>query len=458
MKAYPELLPFKEAVEFFAAKGLAVSPDSWRDVWASEHIHAFTVARVTVVDVLEDIRKAVGKAVADGTSIQLFKSELSRLLTKKGWFAEEPDKDRRTLTPWRLETIYRTNLQSAYQAGRFKQLIETAHVRPFWMYDAVRDHRTRPFHAALHGKVYRFDHPFWNTWYPPNGFNCRCTVRSLSEARFERMKQPLEDKMPPYGPDPGFDFNPGMVRWQPDLSRYSPEARGLITRDMIARPWNIPSLAEDLTRLRDGYGQTGIVASDKPLTIKSLAEEAITGWSNPKTGEIALPGEVYERIRWILSNGAIRTEWDTDAFRLLVHEFGHHLGRPVELARYNADPDYSALKEAVNDLWARHHVPETARALNLESKLSAFTESRDWAPSTYGAWVEHLRAVLRKLGFDEAEEKRFITELNLSEKPENLSDRLWTLVRQKKPNIAADRPFGEVIRLFWLWERLMDEL
>ena len=47
-----------------------------------------------------------------------------------------------------------------------------------------------------------------------------------------------------------------------------------------------------------------------------------------------MPEEVYEQIRWILSNGAIRTEWDTDAFRLLVHEFGHHLGRPVDLADY----------------------------------------------------------------------------------------------------------------------------
>lgn len=458
MKAYPERLTFKEAVEFFEAKGLVVSPDSWRDVWASAHVHAFTVARVTAVDVLEDIRKAVGKAVAEGTSLDELKSRLSGLLAKKGWFSEEADKDRRALTPWRLETIYRTNLQSAYQAGRFKQLLEAAHVRPFWMYDAVRDHRTRPFHAALHGKIYRFDHPFWNTWYPPNGFNCRCTVRSLSEARFERMKRPLEDTSPPYGPDPGFDFNPGMVRWQPDLAKYGPEARELITRDMIARPWNIPSLAEDLTRLRDGFGQTGPVASGEPLTIKALTGETVTGWSNPRTGEIALPETVYDRVRWILGNGAIRTEWDVDAFRLLVHEFGHHLGRPVDLARYNTDPNYSTLKEAVNDLWARHYVPEAARVLNLESDLSAFTESRSWAPATYGAWVERLRAVLRKLGIDEAEERRLVTELNLSEDPENLSDRFWSLVRRKNPGIAADRPFGEVIRQFWLWEQLMEEL
>lgn len=458
MKAFPELLPFTEAIEFFNAKNIVVSPDSWRDVWASEHVHAFTVARVTAIDVLEDIRKAVGKAVADGTSIQQFKSGLSRLLAAKGWFSEKRDRPPGALTGPRLETIYRTNLQSAYQAGRFKQLVETAHVRPYWMYDAVGDHRTRPLHAALNGKVYRFDHPFWNAWYPPNGFNCRCTVRSLSEDRFERMKLPLENEAPPHGPDPGFDFNPGMVRWQPDLARYGPEARGLITRDMIGRPWDIPSLEEDLTRLRDGFAQTGITASRNPLTIAPLPGEGVTGWSNPRTGEIALPEAVYDRIRWILNIGAIRTEGKIDAFRLLIHEFGHHLGHPVDIKRYNSDPDYSAIKEAVNDLWARHYLAEAARALNLECRLSPFTESRSRAPGTYSAWVEHLRAVLRKLDIDETDEKKLITELNLSENAENLSDRFWAMVHEKKPDIAADRPFGELIRLFWLWEQLMDAL
>jgi uncharacterized protein with gpF-like domain len=32
------------------------------------------------------------------------------------------------------------------------------------------DGRTRPMHAAWHNTVLPFDHPFWKTHYPPNGW------------------------------------------------------------------------------------------------------------------------------------------------------------------------------------------------------------------------------------------------------------------------------------------------
>ncbi len=47
------------------------------------------------------------------------------------------------------------------------------------------DKNTRPEHAALNGLIRRWDDPFWKEWYPPNGFKCRCTVRSLSRAYLE---------------------------------------------------------------------------------------------------------------------------------------------------------------------------------------------------------------------------------------------------------------------------------
>src|SRR5690625_2148290 len=45
--------------------------------------------------------------------------------------------------------------------------------------------RTRPSHAALHEKEFPHDDPIWEHIYPPNGFNCRCRVRTLSEDRLK---------------------------------------------------------------------------------------------------------------------------------------------------------------------------------------------------------------------------------------------------------------------------------
>ncbi len=458
MKAQPELLRFPEAIEFFQAKGIAISPNSWRDVWASENVHAFTVSRVTAMDVLEDIRKSVEKAVVEGTPLEQFKSELSETLSKKGWFSIKGEKGGRLLSPWRLETIYRTNLQSAYQAGRFTQMLETADLRPYWMYDAVCDLRTRPLHASLHRKVYRFDHPFWNTWYPPNGFNCRCTVRALSERRMRQMKLEPEGTEPAFKPDDGFAYNPGMVRRQPDLNRYAPEVRELLTEEMVGRPWDIPSLARGLTRLRDGFGETGVLTTTPELRIVEVSSDRNLGWTNPKTGEIGLNSSVYQNVVRALEIGAVRGPAHIEAFKSVVHELGHHLGYPLDMARYAKDAAYMELKETVNDLWAWHHLPDVIRSLGMEADFEAMQGLK------HARWGEHTRTarnlqdLLRKLGFNEADEKSLITELNLMEKPENLSDRLWKIITDRKPGFVPKKPFGEMLVYFWEWERLMLDL
>jgi len=82
-------LPFEEAIRFFAEKGLVLSPDSYRDVWAAAHVQAFTVARVTAMDLLEDLRKAVDDAVRNGTPLNAFKRDLVPILERRGWFAPQ---------------------------------------------------------------------------------------------------------------------------------------------------------------------------------------------------------------------------------------------------------------------------------------------------------------------------------------------------------------------------------
>ncbi len=50
---------------------------------------------------------------------------------------------------------------------------------PFLQYQAVMDANTRAEHAALHGVIKRVDSDFWDKYYPPNGWGCRCEVIQL---------------------------------------------------------------------------------------------------------------------------------------------------------------------------------------------------------------------------------------------------------------------------------------
>lgn len=94
-------------------------------------------------------------------------------------------------------------------------------LRPYWQYDAVNDAHTRPSHLAMDGRVFPADSEVWNTWFPPNGFRCRCTVKTLSKRQVEARGLKVEQTAPEgLMPDPHFSTNPAKVRFEPDLKDY----------------------------------------------------------------------------------------------------------------------------------------------------------------------------------------------------------------------------------------------
>ena len=48
----------------------------------------------------------------------------------------------------------------------------------------------------------------WDAWYPPNGFNCLCTVMSVSESLLRRRGWRLAVSNTRDEPDDGFRTNP----------------------------------------------------------------------------------------------------------------------------------------------------------------------------------------------------------------------------------------------------------
>ena len=175
------------AADYLAAKGVKLSGPYW-EMDGPQHSHLFTVANLAKMDILQDIRGAVQKALDEGKTEKWFDKQLVDVLKAKGWWGGKDGSLRR------LQTIYRTNLQTAYMTGRHQQAMEQKDRRPWAQYLAVRDHRSRPAHAALHGKIFRIDSPAWAAISPPNGYNCRCRARYLSDEDLKkRGLKPAED-------------------------------------------------------------------------------------------------------------------------------------------------------------------------------------------------------------------------------------------------------------------------
>jgi SPP1 gp7 family putative phage head morphogenesis protein len=106
-----------------------------------------------------------------------------------------------------LETLYKTSESIATGAGTWNAYQDKDIQEILWgyYYSAVGDDRTRPNHEAADETTLPKDHEFWETMWPPNGWNCRCTVIALYDPEDE--VEPGADAYP----DEGWGFNPGIV-------------------------------------------------------------------------------------------------------------------------------------------------------------------------------------------------------------------------------------------------------
>lgn len=72
---------------------------------------------------------------------------------------------------------------SAEMAAKWEQYAEDGD-RYNLQYRTAGDDKVRPEHAALNGVTLPMSDPFWETYYPPNGWNCRCTVVQVRKTKY----------------------------------------------------------------------------------------------------------------------------------------------------------------------------------------------------------------------------------------------------------------------------------
>lgn len=122
-------------------------------------------------------------------------------------FKERADIIQKTQYDHWLKAEQNTAEAQARAARQWLQIQKTKDILPFLMYETVGDDRVRPDHQTLEGITRRVDDPFWNTHYPPNGFNCRCIVRQLDDATVTPIPKDVEQ------PDPLFNSNVGQTKY-----------------------------------------------------------------------------------------------------------------------------------------------------------------------------------------------------------------------------------------------------
>jgi uncharacterized protein with gpF-like domain len=229
----------KRAMEFLDKK-IDVPTDRWDDLKHGEHAHAFTVAHSCEADILNDIHGFLNKALANGEAYGTFKKEMLSLMAKKGWYGGAGHgKDEKKYINWRLRVMYETNMKTAYAQAQYRKQLQGAEMRPVWVYNSkLAGNNRRQEHVALHNKAFRYDDPFWDSYYPPNGWGCQCFITTKSEAGAARDGIEIEssnsDGVPPSMTDkkgnpvdwekfadPTWKYNVGREALAPNFNKYT---------------------------------------------------------------------------------------------------------------------------------------------------------------------------------------------------------------------------------------------
>lgn len=168
-EADPEPASFDEAIVFLRSR-IPMKKKEFEKLDSRLRFRAFTVARLAQYDAIEAIKQQLIKAQSSGVSVAEFWAQTGRdeFLKKAGFHKSNP---------WYWEVVFRTNVQTNYNAGRLMQFRQSP--PKYLKFIGIDDGRQTQICRSRSGIVLPAGHPFWSSNWPPLHFGCRSTVRGV---------------------------------------------------------------------------------------------------------------------------------------------------------------------------------------------------------------------------------------------------------------------------------------
>lgn len=115
-----------------------------------------------------------------------------------------------------LHAEYNFAVSSAQMASHWAEYQQDEEMTNL-QYRTALDDKVRPEHAALEGVTLPMSDPFWDTAFPPNGWNCRCHVIPV-----------LKEDFPLSNSQRAQDAYDDMTQGKASIFRYNPGKEGVI--------------------------------------------------------------------------------------------------------------------------------------------------------------------------------------------------------------------------------------
>jgi hypothetical protein len=213
----------REAIEYLRSKGYKLTFD-YKEMQREAHHKAFTVAKVTRLDLLGDIHSSITEAMANGTRFEDWKKQIIPTLEKKGWWGRQEIVNPKTgeiketiIDGNRLRTIFKTNTRVAHATARYEHQMRGN--TEYWQYVGGLSEHPRMSHMAKNGTILPRTDPYWQTNYPPNAWGCQCKVRAWSRSQIERRGWKVSESPGDDIATPDWSYNPGAGNHVSKLSK-----------------------------------------------------------------------------------------------------------------------------------------------------------------------------------------------------------------------------------------------
>ena len=281
-------------------------------------------------------------------------------------------------------------------------------------YRTAGDSRVREEHAALNGITLPPSDPFWDSYLPPNGWNCRCTAVQVRQGKYPRSDSAAAMAAGANCTDTPkkqiFRFNPGKQEkiFPPKHPYYkvNDEVKKAV-RDATNKS-NSP-LGND--KIKKDEDLTKAISKLKTDWFKQGFNEILTEGDKKNNGSTDGNGTIWLRpgikkdcisALETIRTGKECTEKEEKAIATLWHEITHNrhdLGKDSKGIGDLIDREIKYM-ETANEFVARKTLPEFYQKVGGTMKYPKFMSKRD--NTGYDDWVVKYQKVIADYKLDEA--------------------------------------------------------
>lgn len=310
-------------------------------------------------------------------------------------------------------------------------------------YRTANDDRVREAHRVLQDITLPKDDPFWISYYPPNGWRCRCTAVEVLKDKYElsdsrKAIQWGEKATSQIGKDGKnkleiFRFNPGISeKVFPPKHPYNKvkgadQVKKVVEKDIpLKTTKDLSSHFEKFAKDNKDFFQRGY------KEIKVTSQKGVNGFTD-MNGKIALTSSVTTKVIEAINNikNKKATTYDQEqAISTLHHELWHNANKPGSMYMTK---DQTKTMELANEFVARKTLPEFMRKIGGELQNKELTENRN--NTSYNRMVINYDKLIK---YAEADPVKVLQSVKKSLIEDKYTEQIKGLVNAIKDNSKYD--------------------